>query len=285
MIRFYNKPSWLVIAVAFLLLLILTTPALAGEPDKTIGGINPNLYVCLTEDNKVVDVENDAVTDNGDGTVSYDPDKTVDLNKLKGDCEEEEEERDENLTVALAHQSRVEGLVVEFHLDPSAVGGWRGVFSRDVPVVISGPGFEEVKGSDKDGSFFFENLGAGPVTFNLRLPPDAHPLNPNVTVVTNSFNSVTTGIYLGFFRGDKDLPPDVSTVQTPDGALLPPANFIYEDLPGSGYASLGELSGMPNVGGVLPPQQSTYVLALAAVILVVLPLAGIIKLRRNRPEN
>lgn len=285
MIRFANKPLWLTIAIVALFLLIFATPTLAGEPDKTVGGINPNLYVCLTEDNKVVDVENDAVTDNGDGTVSYDPDITVDLNKLKRDCKKEEDKRNENLTVALAHQSRVEGLVVEFHLDPSAVGGWRGVFSRDVPVVVSGPGFEVIRGSDKDGSFFLDNLGAGPVTFNLRLPEGAYPLNPNITVVTNSFNSVTSGIYLGFYRGEKDLPPDVSTVQTPDGLLLPPANFTYDDLPGSGYASLSELTGMPSVGGILPPQQSAFVLALAAVILVVLPVAGFITLRRNRLEN
>jgi hypothetical protein len=151
-----------------------------------------------------------------------------------------------------------------------------------VPVVISGPGFEVAKGSDKDGSFYFDNLGAGPVTFNLRLPPDAHPINPNVTVVTNGFFNTTSGIYLAFYRGD--VAPDIETIITPDGVPLPPANFTFEDLEGSNDF-LNDLTGMPNVGGVLPRQTSIFSTILAVIVLIALPIAGVLKLRRSRSDN
>jgi hypothetical protein len=269
-------------ALALLLTFVIPTPGQAGDPDKTIGGINPNLYVCMDSEGKVVDVDHDAVTGDGDSVV-YDPEKTVDLNKLKDECKEKEDELNIDLRVDLAHQSRVEGFVVEFHPDPAAPGGWRGVFSRDVPVVISGPGFEAFKASDKDGSFFFDNLGAGPVTFNLRLPPDAHALNPNVTVVTNSFLNTTSGIYLGFYRGDMQ-PPDVTTITSPDGVPLAPANFTFEDLEGSDD-TLNDLTGMPSVGGVLPRQISLVSVVLAVILVIVLPAAGLLKLRRKHNDN
>lgn len=275
-----NKLVGMVMALALMGLMV--TPVWAGEPDKTVGGINPNHYVCVDEDNLVVDLENDAVTDNGNGTVTFDPDVTVNLDKLKGECKEKEDELNENLTVKLGSQSRLEGIVFEFHKDPAAPTGWVGVRSRDVPVVITGPGFEAFKGSDKDGAFYFDNLGAGPVTFNLRLPPDAHALNPNITVFTDGFNTVTSGIYLAFYRGDKNFPPDVNVIQAPDGVPLPPANFTFEDQAGSGFVSLNDLTGMPSVGGVLGPKQSVYVIGLALVVLVALPIAGFITLRRTR---
>lgn len=280
---YFNSKSWSLIgAVALLLTLVVITPTRAGEPDKTVGGINPNLYVCMDEQGRVVDVEHDAITGDGDSAV-YDSEKTVDLDKLKDECEKKEDELNEHLRVDLAHQSRVEGFVVEFHPDPGAPGGWRGAFSRDVPVVISGPGFEAFKGSDKDGSFFFDNLGAGPVTFNLRLPPDAHALNPNVTVVTNSFFNTTSGIYLGFYRGDMQA-PDVTTIVSPDGVPLPPANFTFDDLEGSND-TLNDLTGMPSVGGVLPRQTSIFSIVLAVILLIVLPTAGVLKLRQKQSEN
>jgi hypothetical protein len=280
MVHIESKLLGIMVAVALCFAFFVIPPVHAGEPDQTIGGINPNHYVCVDEQNRVVDLDSDAVTVNSDGTATFDPDKTVDLDDLKGECKEKEDELNENLTVTLVRQSRVEGFVVEFHLDPGAPGGWRGVFSRDVPVVIFGPGFEVFQGSDKDGSFYFDNLGAGPVTFNLRLPPDAHAINPNVTVVTNGFFNTTSGIYLGFYRGD--MPgPDFETIVSPDGVPLAPANFTFEDLEGSNDA-LNDLTGMPNVGGVLSTQPSIYTISLAVVVLLALPIAGVLKLRRAR---
>jgi hypothetical protein len=284
MTHFYYRRLGVGVVFTLILTLFLVTPTWAGDPDTTVGGINPNHYVCLTEDNKVVDLENDAVTVSDDDTVTFDPDKTVDLNKLKDECKDEEDERDEDLKVDVARQSRLEGYVFEFHPDPSAPGGWLGVRSQDVPVVITGPGFEVFKGSDKDGSFYFDNLGAGPVTFNLRLPADAHALNPNITVWTDGFLTVTSGIYLAFYRGDMP-PPDLEAIQSPDGVPLPPANFTFENVDGSGTFSLNELTGMPSVGGVLAKQPSIFTIGLALVIVVALPIVGILKLRRARSDN
>jgi hypothetical protein len=278
--RFYCKSSGIIVAVALFLTTFVATPVLAGDPDKTVGGIDVNHYVCAADNHLVVDVEHDAVTNVG-GFLFFDEDKDVDLDKLKSECKDAEEELDENLTVEPVRQTRIEGYVYEFHVDPSATGGWRGVASNSVPVVASGPGFEIFWVSEKNGFFSFQNLGAGPVTFNLRLPPDAHPINPNVTVVTDGFASITSGVYLAFYRGDMP-PPDVAGILAPDGAPLPPANFIFDTTEEGGNTSLANLTGMPNVGGVLPPQQSIYTIGLAVVLLVILPLAGLIKLRRIR---
>lgn len=283
MTRFADKLWWLTLAAALLILLV-AAPALAGEPDKTVGGIDVNHYVCAAADHKFIDLDSDAFTDNGDGTATFDKTKQVDLQKLKGECKEAEDDENENFTVEPIQQTRIEGIVFEFHVDPAGPGGWRGVRSRDVPVVVSGPGFEVVLGSDKDGTFFLNNLGAGPVTFNLRLPGDAHPINPNLTVVTNGFSTITSGVYLAFYRGDMP-PPDPAGIQAPDGLPIPPANFTFDQEMTSGTNTLTDLTSMPSVGGVLPPTNSIYVIVLALVVLVVLPLAGVVKLRRSRPEN
>lgn len=284
MAHFYHKPFDIIVAGALFLTLVFTPPTQAGDPDKTVGGVDPNHYVCVDDNHLVVDLESDAATESG-GTLFFDLTKTVNLEELKEECEEAEDDFNENLSIELVQQSRVEGYVIEFHPDPSAPGGWRGVFSRDVPVVLSGPGFEVFKGSEKDGFFYFDRLGAGPVTFNLRLPPDAHPINPNITVVTNGFALVTTRIYLGFYRGDMPA-PDPEAIAAPDGIQLPPGNYTFEDCEFSAdNPDECTSTGMPSVGGVLPQQPSIYTIALAVVILVMLPVAGVLKIRRARSEN
>lgn len=280
MTQFYGKSAGIIVAVALLLATVLATPALAGDPDKTVGGIDVNHYVCAAENHLVVDLDSDAATES-DGTLFFDRTKTVNLEELKEECEEAEEALDINLTVEPVRQTRIEGYVYEFHPDPSATGGWRGAPSRDVPVIASGPGFEIFWGSEDDGFFYFDNLGAGPVTLNLRLPPDAHPINPNVTVVTDGFAEITSGVYLGFYRGDMP-PPDTAAILAPNGAPLPPANFTFDITEEGGDVSLTNLTGMPSVGGVLSPRQSLYITALAIVLLIVLPVAGVLKLRRTR---
>jgi hypothetical protein len=275
-----GKPLGVVVALALLLTFMVTPPIKAGDPDKTIGGINPNHYVCVNSEGEIVDLDNDAIDGEG-SSATFDLDKTIDLDELEEECDEQ----GEDFEVELIRRSRLEGYVVEFHLDPGAPGGWRGVFSRDVPVFITGPGFEVFKGSDKDGSFYFDNLGAGPVTFNLRLPPDAHQINPNVTVVTDGLPNTTSGIYLGFYRGEV-APPDVEALVAPDGVPLPPANFIFDEFIASDTDPFsGVVSGMPDVGGVLPRQPSIYTIALAVVVLVTLSVAGVLKLRQTRSEN
>jgi hypothetical protein len=280
MAYFDRKSIGVIAALALLLTIVIAPPGQAGEPDKTIGGINPNHYVCVNNKGEIVDLDNDAISGEGE-SITFDPNKTIDLDKLKEECEDAGDNDNEDFDVELIRRSRLEGYVVEFHVDPGAPGGWQGVFSRDVPVFITGPGFEVFKGSDKDGSFYFDNLGAGPVTFNLRLPPDAHPINPNVTIVTNGLPNTTSGIYLGFYRGDV-APPDVTALTGPDGIPLPLANYTYDESITSATDLIsGEVSGMPSVGGVLPRQMSRVSIVLAVILLIALPVAGVLKVRRK----
>lgn len=284
MAHFYHKPLGIIGAGALFLTLVFTSPTQAGDPDKTVGGINPNHYVCVDNKGNIVDLDNDAITGDGD-SATFDPDETIDLDELEEECDDAGNDADEDFNVELIRQSRLEGYVVEFHPDPGAPGGWLGVFSRDVPVVMLGPGFEVFKGSDKDGSFYFDNLGAGPVTFNLRLPPDAHQTNPNITAVTDGLPNTTSGIYLGFYRGEVP-PPDLEALVAPDGFPLPLANYTFDEYIDSDTDPFsGDVSGMPSVGGVLPQQPSVYTIALAVIMLVVLPVAGVLKIRRTRSEN
>lgn len=280
MAHFELKLGGRIIALVLLLTFVISSPSKAGDPDKTVGGINPNHYVCVNTKGEIVDLDNDAITGEGE-SVTFDPEKTIDLDELEEECDD----AGEDFKVELIRRSRLEGYVVEFHQDPGAPGGWRGVFSRDVPVFITGPGFEVFKGSDKDGSFYFDNLGAGPITFNLRLPGDAHPLNPNVTLVTNGLPNTTSGIYLGFYRGDV-APQDVTALTGPDGIPLPPANYTFdESITSATDPFSGEVSGMPSVGGVLPRQISISSIVLGVVLLIVLPAAGVLTVRRSRFEN
>lgn len=283
MAHFKRKSVSRIIALALLLTFVISSPSKAGDPDKTVGGINPNHYVCVDNKGNIVDLDNDAITGDGD-SAEFDEDVTIDLDDLEEECDDAAGNGNDNFNVELIRRSRLEGYVVEFHADPGAPSGWRGVFSRDVPVFITGPGFEVFKGSDKDGSYYFDNLGAGPVTFNLRLPADAHAINPNVTVVMDGLPNTTGGIYLGFYRGEV-APPDIENLTGPDGVPLPPANFTFNEFIASDEDPFsGEVSGMPSVGGVLPKQTSIFSVVLAVILLIALPLAGAVRIRRSRSE-
>jgi hypothetical protein len=49
-----------------------------------------------------------------------------------------------------------------------------------------------------------------------------------------------------------------------------------------GIDESGVVSEMPDVGGILPQDQPISTIALAIVVLVILPAAGILKLRRSK---
>lgn len=280
-----RKSAGIIIALTLWLTFVVAPPIKAGDPDKTIGGINPNHYVCVDNEGDIIDLENDAITGDGESATFDEDAEPIDLDELEEECDDADRDFEGDFKVELIRRSRLEGYVVEFHADPGAPGGWRGVFSRDVPVFITGPGFEVFKGSDKDGSFYFDNLGAGPITFNLRLPGDAHQINPNITIVANGLPITTRGIYLGFYRGEV-APPDLESLSAPDGAPLPLANYTFDEYIASDSDPFsGEVTGMPSVGGVLRQQPSAYAVALAVIVLIALPVAGVLKVRRTRPEN
>ena len=260
------------VIIVLLLIVSSATPALAGDPDDTIGGINPNYYVCVDEDDgDLIDLDSDAVDIEGD-TIIFNPDNDdVDLAELERDCDDEDGE------LTLFRQTRIEGYVYEFHpKDPRnpAESEWFATPSRDVLVVATGISFEIFWASEDNGFFYFDNLGAGPITLNLRLPPDARPLNPDVVIESTSFKETWTA-RLGFYRGDVG-PEDIAELRTPDGSPLPLGDTRYEGTVEGGITS------MPNVGGVLPQDPSLATLILAAVVLVVLPVVSFFKLQQNR---
>ncbi len=200
--------------------------------------------------------------------------------------------------------TRVEGYVYEYHpKDPSnpAESEWFGVPSRDVMVRARGITFEIFWGSGEEGYYYFHDLGAGPIIVDLRLPPDAHAINPDVVVFSNGLKETWT-VFMGFYRGDVG-PSNPAQLETPGGNFLPfitlgdIANLSKcgsTDLP----AVLGEVlpppqtiganvAGMPDVGGVLPdsPKTNIAVFALAAIILIALPTAGFLKMRAVRSKD
>ncbi len=256
--------------------LVNIAPAQAGDPDKTVGPADPNLLVCVYPDHLIFPLDSDAIESSG----RFNPEIKVNVDQLKEDCKKAKETFDLDLKVEYAQQTRIEGFVFEFHPDPAAPGGWLAVPSRSVPVVASGPGFEVFWGSEKDGSFYFNNLGSGPVTLNLRLPPDAHPINPNITLMSDS-SLRTWKIQLAFYRGDVP-PEDVEALRLPLGyasnALIPSDTIIDID-------KYGGYSYMPRVGGILPLNRPISILILAGMILITLPTVGFIAMRRKRAED
>jgi hypothetical protein len=72
-------------------------------------------------------------------------------------------------------------------------------------------------------------------------------------------------------------PPDINGLLLPDGSGLTIGNFEdLETIARCGY------TGMPNVGGVLRQEQPISVVALAAILLILLPAVGLLKLYQDR---
>lgn len=196
------------------------------------------------------------------------------LNDLENQCEDEGGEL-EPIT-----DTRIEGYVYEFHPDINNPGKWFAVPSQDVPVVARGITFEITWGTDSNGFFYFPNLGAGPIVLNLGpLPPDAHPLNTNVIIFSTGLDEPAQPIVaLGFYRGDMS-PPDINGLTLPDGTGLTIGNF--EDL--QSLARCG-YTGMPNVGGVLRQERPVSVVTLGAILLILLPVVGLLKIYQGRSK-
>lgn len=287
-----NYLTLILFTFALLLASASPTPVRAGEPTGEIGPMNPTMFKCVSKEDPRTTIEldiiqniitNDHTTETSSCTTNFDIVSdfgfdTTDAVEFRGflkDAERECSEKDGRLEKVA--DTRIEGIVYEFHpenpLDPQG-SDWVGVRSRDVPVVARGITFEIEWGSEKDGTFFFDHMGAGPIVLNLRLPPDAHPLNPNLVVKSTGLQETRT-VFLGFYRGD--LPePGMFQLHTEDGRNLP---FATDD-----DIFLANNCGlpMPNVGGILPPEKPTSILALAAAMLVILPTVGFLKLRQNR---
>ncbi len=295
----------LILIVGFALLLVNSNPppVQAGEPTGKVGPINPTMYRCVDEKNdEIIELDqikdiiaNDPSTEDSRCTSTTISDfgfDTTDGAQLSGFVEGLKDQcEDEGGKLEPIADTRIEGYVYEFHPDVNNPGEWFGVPSQDVPVIAKGIDFEVFWGSAEDGFYYFPNgMGAGPIILTLRLPPDAPAINPNVVINSTGLEETWT-VFLGFYRGGAE-PPDVTQLRTPDGNFLPFTTLTdleilskcgYMDLPNVAKEVLPELPPpstpggdsieMPDVGGILVPNQPFVVIAAAMILAVVLPTA------------
>lgn len=240
-----------------------------------------------------------------DRTNIFDTTDAEQFNFYLDEIEDECDEISDGLgSIVPIRDTRIDGRVYEFHprdYGNPAESEWFGVPSRSVPVRLEGITFEIFWASDDNGFYYFDNLGAGPIVANLQLPPDANPINPDVVIFSDGSETVWT-VFLGFYRGEIG-PPNPVELQTPEGNFLPFVTLAgLEDLSRCGFETLPDSAsdprvevlpppinvaavdsaGIPNVGGVLPHEISPFTLILAAVVLIVLPAAGVWGVRRYR---
>jgi hypothetical protein len=310
-----------ILGLSLLLMVVHTYPVQGGEPTGKIGPRNPTMYRCVDKDDpRVIKVDRMAVepikeiADNDPSTldsncfvttVSDFGFDTKDaalfkgyLNELEDYCKDQEGEGEDFILVPI-EDTRIEGYVYEFHPDVNNPGQWFPVPSRDVHVTAKGITFDIFWGTDEDGYYYFPNgFGAGPIILSMKLPPDAHPINPNVVINSTGLEETWT-VFLGFYRGD-EAPPDVTQLQAPNGSFLPFTTLEdlqtlsrcgYMDLPDVAKEILPEVAPpgsaeestiqIPNVGGTLPPDKSATIIALAVILAIALPIAGILKVRRK----
>ncbi|MCB0209063.1 MAG: hypothetical protein KDJ52_07030 [Anaerolineae bacterium] len=263
------------LALSAVVALVFAAPTYAGDPDDTIGPANPNVLVCRRKsDGKYVNLENDAFPGTSGGTIEFDPDEEVNVSKLERECDREGGE------LEYAAATEIIGYVYEYFPSSDDPDEWYAVPRAGIPVIAEGIDFEIFWISEDNGYYYFykTRFGSGPILLNLQLPPDATAINPNIRIESTGFSDTWT-VYLGFYRGDIE-PPDIENLHTPDGEPLPRGDTRFYDNVG-----LDGKTALPAVGGIKEEQQSMPVMALAAAIAIVLPVIGVITIRRNRQSN
>ncbi len=169
---------------------------------------------------------------------------------------------DEDVT----NTSSIVGYVYDYTLGPP-------VSPKGMGVTVTGCSWSATWGTDDNGYFYFNNLGAGVARVNLQLPPNGHAINPNVAVNTSGLTQTYT-VYLGFYLGDK---PPLGDLKTPDGK---PLTGIYAETVTLPPDSTPDGTIMPDVGGTFP--DSYLVIGLSAMLLLLLQVAGLAGLVRQR---
>ncbi|MCB0153658.1 MAG: hypothetical protein KDF65_02595 [Anaerolineae bacterium] len=305
----------------------------AGEPTGEIGPMNPTMFKCVSRDGTDliqpdpfrkplarvfvrggVEFElariQDFLKENPDAReLTCTSDLVIDfgfdtedakafegyLEKLKNDCDD----IDENAVLVPITDTRIEGFVYEFvpsNPGNPETGEWFAIPHKDIVVEAKGITFNIIWGTDDNGFYYFNNLGAGPILLNLRLPPGAKMINPNVYLDSNGLEE-TLRATLGFYRGNYK--PEPGQISTPDGVPLPLVGLGdieelsqcgYNDLPSVASSidpplAVGDTPAIPDVGGVLPPDSPLTTIVLAVLMLVALPVAGLLKMKNNQPKG
>jgi hypothetical protein len=168
------------------------------------------------------------------------------------------------------NSSSIVGYVYDYSTGPP-------VPRKGIGVKLTGCSWSAVWGTDDYGYFYFDNLGQGVAQVNLQLPPNGHAINPNVIVDTSGLTETYT-VYLGFYLGDT---PPSGELTTPDGKPLTGSSTSTTTLP---PGSTTDETLIPSVGGTLP--DSYLVIGLSAMLLLLLPVAGLVELtRRLTPDT
>ena len=166
----------------------------------------------------------------------------------------------------VANTSSIVGYVYDYSTGPP-------VPVKDLGVTLTGCSWDAVWGTDDNGYFYFNNLGAGSAYVNVQLPPNGHAINPNVLVETSGMTQTYT-VYLGFYVGNR---PPLGELKTPDGKALTGINEQTVTLPPT---TTPDGTIMPDVGGTLP--DSYLIIGLSVVLLLCLPVAGLAELSGQR---
>lgn len=281
-------PIYLIVGLTLGLVVILALagPIQAGDPDGVVGGADLELFECLERGNDD-DGDDDEHDGEFDSVVDIDEARrdiiqrstgntAEDLESLRGACDRLAEGEGRLVPI---ERTEIVGYVYEF-IPGGEDGEWIAIPVGGIPVAAEGISFEIFWVSEKDGYFYFykTRFGAGPILLNLQLPPGATAINPNILIESTGLEQTWT-IYLGFYRGDTP-PPDIEDLRTPDGFPLPMSDSKFYD-----FTGLDGRSALPAVGGIKEEDKSMPVAALAAIIAIVLPVIGIITIRRNKQSN
>jgi hypothetical protein len=163
-------------------------------------------------------------------------------------------------------ESTVEGYVYDF-----TTGIPKGV--KGIGITLKGCSWSAQWSTDDNGHFFFNNLGQGAAHVTMQLPPDGHAVNPDVIVETSGEDDTYT-VFLGFYRGN--IVPAAS-FRTPEDQML--TGVVETPEPG---ATPSDGASIPGVGGDFP---DTYHESwLSAVLLLLLPAAGLMAIARRRAQ-
>lgn len=282
------QPIYLIVglALALVVMLALAGPIHAGDPDEVVGGVDLELFECLERsdnddgDEDEHDGEFDNVVDIDEARRDIIQRSTGDINSdleaLRKICDKLAEGEGRLVPI---ERTEIVGYVYEF-IPGGEDGEWIAIPAAGIPVVAEGISFEIFWVSENNGYFYFykTRFGSGPILMNMQLPPGATAINPDILIESTGLEDIWT-VYLGFYRGDMP-PPDIEDLRTPDGFRLPTSDSKFYD-----FTGIDGRSALPAVGGIKEEEKSMPVAALAAVIAIILPVIGIITIRRNKQSN
>lgn len=275
-----------VLALALAAAFAFAAPIRAGDPDDVVGGYDLAGFECLERSDND-DGDDDKHDGEFDNVVDIDEplreilrtstgNTAEDVERLRGACDRLADGEGRLVPI---EKTEIEGYVYEF-IPGGEDGEWIAIPAAGIPVVAEGISFEIFWVSESNGYFYYykTRFGSGPILLNLQLPPGATAINPNILIESTGMEDTWT-IYLGFYRGDTP-PPNIEDLRTPDDEPLPMSDSKFYN-----FTGIDGRSALPAVGGIKEEEESMSVAALAAAIAIILPVIGIVAIRRKKQSN